>query len=186
MSLRRLIATLTAAALLVAPTALAAELKIGVVDTQAVLAQTDDGKAAQKRLETWLNARKKEVEAEDKALMKESDLLRKQASAMNQETLMQKQSALQQKGMEFAKKVQTMQAEAQQKELEEVKPILDRINAVIGKISQRDSLSLVLEKRASGIAFMDNSLDYTAQVVRQYNTDYKGKPAKKAAAQDGN
>ncbi len=177
MSSRRLVSSLIALAVLASPAAFAAELKLGVVDTQAILAQIDDGKAAQARLEKWLSARRKELEAEDKALMKESETLQKQASAMNQETLMKKQAALQQKGMEFSKKFQTMQAEAQKKELDEIRPILDRINTVIGKIAQRDGLSLVLEKRSSGLAYMDNTLDYTAQVVRQYAADYKGKPA---------
>jgi outer membrane protein len=175
MSLPRLSASLIAAAALllaVAP-AHAKDTKIGVVDTQQILSELADGKAAQKRLERWMDAKKKELEKEDQALMKESELLQKQSSAMNQETLMKKQGELQRKGMEFAKKVQEMQAEAQKKEMDEVRPILTRINTVVGKIAQREGLTIVLEKRGSGLVFLDNSHDYTAKVISQYNADYK-------------
>lgn len=185
MSISRMTAPFIAAAVLllaVAP-AHAQATKIGVVDTQQVLSELAEGKAAQQRLERWMNAKKKELETEDQALMKESELLQKQSSAMNQETLMKRQGDLQRKGMEFAKKVQEMQAEAQKKEMDEVRPILTRINTVVGKIAQRENLTMVLEKRGSGLVFLDNSHDYTAQVIRQYNADYKS--SAKAAPKGG-
>lgn len=175
MSLSRLSVSLIAAAalLLAAAPVHAQQTKIGVVDTQQVLSELAEGKAAQKRLERWMEQKKKELETEDQALMKESELLQKQSSAMNQETLMKRQGELQRKGMEFAKKVQEMQAEAQQKEMQEVRPILTRINTVVSKIAQREGLAMVLEKRGSGLIFLDNAHDYTAKVISQYNADYK-------------
>ena len=53
MSIRRFTSSLIALAVLASPAAFAAEFKVGVVDTQAILAQIDDGKAAQARLEKW-------------------------------------------------------------------------------------------------------------------------------------
>ena len=86
MSLRSTLAALAAALTLALPVAASAQMKIGYVDSQRVLAEVDDGKAAKKRLQGWLDDKEKELEEEQEALRKEKEMLDKQASAMSEET----------------------------------------------------------------------------------------------------
>src|SRR5262245_38248509 len=125
MSLRRSLAALAAVTVLsTSAAALAADFKVGVVDVEAVMAQTEDGKAARGRMQKWMETQQKAMEKEQQAFMKERETLEKQASAMSPETLAQKQGDMQKKYLELAQKAQKLQAEAQGKEMEEVKPIL--------------------------------------------------------------
>lgn len=183
MSLRRKLASLALVSLVSSSVAAAADFKVGVVDVEAVVAQTDDGKSASSRLEKWAGTQKKDLEKEEQALMKERDVLTKQASTMKEETLAQKQGELQKRYMEYMQKAQKLQAELVKKQQTELQPILARIDQVVAGIAQRDGLELVLEKRNAGIAYMAKGLDYTEEVIRQYNTASKKQataPAPKA------
>jgi outer membrane protein len=177
MSLRRTLASLALATTLSSSAALAADFKVGVVDVEAVVAQTDEGKAASSRLEKWAEQQKKDLQKEEESLVKERDVLAKQASTMKEETLAQKQGEFQKRYMDYMQKAQKLQQELVKKQQTELQPILGRIDQVVSGIAERDGLSMVLEKRGAGIAFMQKSLDYTDEVVRQYNT-----AAKKQAA----
>ncbi|MCI0569570.1 MAG: OmpH family outer membrane protein [Myxococcaceae bacterium] len=170
MSLRRSLAALAAVSVLsTSAVALAADFKMGVVDVEAVMAQTEDGKAARARMQKWLETQQKTMEKEQQAFLKEKETLEKQASAMSPETLTQKQGELQKKYVDLAQKAQKLQGEAQAKEMEEIKPILTRIDQVVQQVAKKDGLSVVLEKRNSGIAYLAQGLDYTEEVIRQYN-----------------
>ena len=189
MSLRSLVSTVAVALSLALPLTAAAQqpaLKVAYVDYQRVLLEVDEGKAAKARLQKWLEGRQKEIDKEQEALRKEQELLQKQASAMSDEVRTQKMTELQKKVMALGQKYEGSRAEAANKERQEMEPIVNKIDQIIGKIAQRDGLSMVFEKRDSGIVFALAQLDLTNEVVRTYNSSpaAKAPAAKSAPAKD--
>jgi outer membrane protein len=171
MSLRSLVSTVAIALSLVLPVAAAAQTapKLAYVDYQRVLLEVDEGKAAKARLQQWLESRQKEIDREQEALRKEQELLQKQASALSEEVRTQRATELQKKVMALGQKYEGSRAEAANKERQEMEPIVAKIDQIIGRIAQRDGLSMVFEKRDSGIVFALAQLDLTNEVVRTYN-----------------
>lgn len=183
MSLRSLVSTVAIALSLALPLSAAAQPtpKIAYVDYQRVLLEVDEGKAAKARLQKWLESRQKEIDREQEALRKEQELLQKQASAMSDEVRTQKMTELQKKVMALGQKYEGSRAEAANKERQEMEPIVGKIDQIIGRIAERDGLSMVFEKRDSGLVFALSQLDLTNEVVRTYNASPGAKAAPKAA-----
>jgi outer membrane protein len=179
MSLRSLVSTAALALSLVLPAVAAAQpaQKLAYVDYQRVLLEVDEGKAAKARLQKWLESRQKEIDKEQEALRKEQELLQKQASALSDEVRTQRATELQKKVMALGQKYEGSRAEAANKERQEMEPIVAKIDQIIGRIAQRDGLSMVFEKRDSGLVFALAQLDLTNEVVRTYNSSPAAKPA---------
>ena len=170
MSLRSKLSVLALALSLAVPTlAAAAEVKLGYVDYQRVMLEVDDGKAAKARLQKWLESRQKEIDSEQEALRKEKEALDKQASAMSEETRVQKATELQKKVYDLAQKWDKSRAEAAERERKEMEPIISKIDGVIKGIAEREGLSMVFEKRDSGLVYALNQYDLTNEVIRSYN-----------------
>lgn len=180
MTLRTVLSAAALSLSLATPVA-AAELKVGYVDYQRILLEVDEGKAAKNRLQGWLESRQKEIDREQEGLRKEKELLEKQASAMSEATRVQKSTELQKKVFDLAQKWEKARGEAQNKERQEMEPIVSRIDQVIAKLAERDGLSMVFEKRDSGIVYVLNQFDLTNEVVRNYNVLSKSKAPAKAA-----
>lgn len=182
MSLRSLVSAVAVTLFVSLPVA-AAELKVAYVDYQRILLEVDEGRAAKARLQKWLESRQKEIDKEQEVLRKEKEMLDKQASAMSEQTRAQKATELQKKVFDLAQKWEKSRAEAANKERQEMEPIVARIDQVISKIAERDGLSMVFEKRDSGIVFVLNQYDLTNEVVRGINASAKSgaAPAKSPA-----
>jgi outer membrane protein len=181
MSLRSKLSVLALALSLAVPTvAAAADLKVAYVDYQRVLLEVDDGKAAKNRLQKWLESRQKEIDSEQESLRKEKETLDKQASAMSEETRIQKATDLQKKVYDLAQKWEKSRGEAAERERKEMEPIIGKIDEVIRTIAERDGLSMVFEKRDSGLVYALNQFDLTNEVIRTYNTSKGKAPAKDA------
>jgi outer membrane protein len=178
MSLRSKLSVLAITLSLAVPTlSAAADLKVGYVDYQRVMLEVDDGKAAKTRLQKWLESRQKEIDAEQEVLRKEKDTLDKQASAMSEETRIQKATDLQKRIYDLAQKWEKSRGEAAERERKEMEPIIARIDEVIKGIADRDGLSMVFEKRDSGLVFALSQYDLTNEVIRSYNGKGKAKDA---------
>jgi outer membrane protein len=184
MSLRSKLSVLAVALSLATPAlATAQDLKVGYVDYQKVLLEVEDGKAAKSRLQKWVESREKEIAQEQQNLLKEKETLEKQASAMSEDVRAQKAADFQKKYLELMQKFEKSRAEVAEKERKEMEPIIGKIDEVINRIAQRDGLSMVFEKRDSGLVYALSQFDLTNEVIRNYNSA-KGKPKDAPVAKD--
>jgi outer membrane protein len=185
MSLRSKLSVLAVALSLAVPAlASAADFNVAYVDYQRVLLEVEDGKAAKVRLQKWLESRQKEIDSQQEALRKEKEALEKQASGMSEETKIQKATDLQKKIYDLAQRWEKSRAEAAEKERKEMEPIVAKIDEVIGRIAERDNLSMVFEKRDSGLVFARSQYDLTNEVIRSYNSAKGSKPKDAPVAKD--
>lgn len=167
---------------LLAVPALAADVKVGVVDLQKVLKTTVAGKAAQKKFDDLRKAKQAQLEGKERDLGKrEKELLgsRQEIEKAAQESggkptedLKQKATAFQEKVrkfeqdmMELEKKKREIVDELAKKEGELLKPIEDIIKTKVDAIAKERGLGLVLNRQVA--IFVSDSLDITAEVIKR-------------------
>jgi len=167
-----------AAAPLPAPRgAVAADLKVGVVDLQRALNGTVEGEAVKQGLKDkfqpkydLLNARQKELREIDEKL--KSSVLAKDAKAALSKEFEKKKADFQ----ELAAKTQY---ETDRENKAASAKIIDGLYEICLKISKDEGYSLMLEKTGSGLIFFADSLDLTDRVVKIYNEKNPGGGEKK-------
>jgi len=159
-----------------------ADLKLGYVDLQRALEEVHEGKEAKARLKSELDKTKSGLEAEKTKLRNDGLVVEKQAAMMSEEVRMQKYGELQKRVLELSQKEQQAQLDLAKKEADELKKIFDKMDPIIAAIAQREGLSVVLEKKDSGLVYALPSLDLTAELVRTYNDKYPATKGKATAA----
>ena len=165
---RILIFALGLCALAALPNQARAELKIGYVDLQRALEETDEGKKAKAKLKSDFEKKQKELDARQEELKKMKADLDKQQSILKPEALQQKQQELQQKLLALQDTYMRLQKELQEREASETGRIFKRMTTLIADIAQKEGVTFVFEKN-TGILYAPPSLDLTNELIRKYN-----------------
>jgi outer membrane protein len=155
-------------ALVVLSTFVFAEIKIGIINPQAVLQNSAKGKQAIERLRSLQLSKQKKYEG----MQKDIDTLEKDSMspALNQEARDKKAMELQNKRVEikrFAEDAQKESVAAQQKEFESIQRDL---MPIIEKIAKEDGYSLILDLNTAGVTYFEPAIDITDKVVKSYDT----------------
>ena len=86
---------------------------------------------------------------------------------------------LQKKTFDFAQRAEKLRAEIADSERKELGAIFPKLEQLLGQIAQREGLTMVFDRSASGLAWAPPSLDLTNELIRMYNTQAKvGEPKK--------
>ncbi|MGA3174289.1 MAG: OmpH family outer membrane protein [Syntrophorhabdales bacterium] len=173
-------------ALVLAPFAVGAQapaVRIGYVDLQRVMVESDRGKEARKALTEELEKRKKEVSQRQEDLQKMKDTLEKQVAMITPEARAEKEKQYQTKLKDYQRITNDYQAELQQKDQEYIQKILKDLEEVIKGMGDSEKYTFILEKTQGGILFASPSADITDKVIGLYNEWSRKKappgPAKK-------
>lgn len=159
-------------------TARAAEIRIGYVDLQKALTQTDDGKTAKDKLQREFSAKQKKLDQAQEELKSEKERLDKQGPLWTDEKRREFQSTLERKFMETTQLWQQMQKELSEAEAKATGEIFMKMEVIIREIAETEGFTHVFDRKQSGLIFAPESMDLTPQLVRKFNDRY---PAKKAA-----
>ncbi len=162
-----------AVAMALGTSALAADVKIGVIDMQKALQTVDAGKKARAELEKDFNARKKELQSEEEKLKKLDEEFKKQSLALSDEARSKKQMEFQQKVMKLQEMVGRSQQEIQKREAELTGPLIEKIRAVITDVAKTKGFSMIIEKNAGSVLFHNEKDDVTSEVVEAFNKKNK-------------
>ncbi len=165
---RILIAALSLSAMAALPSTARAELKIGYVDLQRALEETDEGKRAKAKLKSDFEKKQKDLDARQEELKRMKNDLDKQSSVLKPEALQQKQQELQQKLVQLQETYMRLQKELQEREATETGRIFKKMTAIIAQIAQKEGVTYVLEKN-TGILYAPPSEDLTNELIRKYN-----------------
>ncbi len=141
---------------------------IAVVDFQRAVNETDEGKAAQAKLDSMFATRKaeiekkqKELEAEFKDFESRAMILSESARAEAQQALLQKQAAFQQLYMQY-------ETEMQQTYMTMLQELDQKMRAVSAKVAQERGYDIVID-RAAVVYLGPNAVDMTDDLIKRYN-----------------
>ena len=152
-------------ALLLPLNAVAAELKIGIVNMAMIMNEAEPVKKVSEAL-------RKKFEPMEKELKQKQEEIEKLRSELEKQNMMLSQEAKQDRQLEFRRKVEDYQvllASHQRKmkgeEEKVVTPVLQQIRKVIDEYGKEKGYSLILDRYNPVILYVDKAIDVTNEVL---------------------
>ena len=165
--------------ILLMPTSLFAldTMKIGYIDFQKVLNESESGKKAKTDLESLVKSKQLVIDEKGKVIEKLKGDLEKQASVLSAEAKKSKEEELEKILREYQRLVQDSQAEVKKKELGFTDEIIKEIRQIVEKLGEEEGYTLILEKAGGVVLYFKKDSDITDTVIKKYN-QLKSKPKK--------
>lgn len=166
----------------IAPAASAQQLKIGVVDLQRALNETEDGRKAKANLKGLFDKRQKTLDQQQEGLRAMKENLEKQKDVLSREVLAKKLDEYQKAFAELQTTYMEFQRELGAKEGELTKGILERMHRIMRRVGQAEGYALVLDRGEAGVVYTPSSYDLTDVLIQRYNA---GEGREEAAGASG-
>jgi outer membrane protein len=161
------VVTLVLGALAFPGTAAAQGMKIGVVDVQRAVMQSEDGLRAQASLKKIFDSRQQELTKRQNDLQKQKDDIDRQKNVLSQQALQKKADEWQKEMVELQSTYVEYNKELEKKQKELTDPIFERVLGAIKRIAGTDSYDLIVDRAT--VAFARGDLDLTDRVIQLSN-----------------
>jgi len=153
--------------LLVTPVQAAKSGKIGYVNMQEVIDKSKLGRQAQETLKEKFGDRRQKLAKEQQSILQLQQTLNKDKALMSQKELDKKTAGLRERKKKFQRQEAGLQQEVAQEENKLAKQILEPAPAIIAAVAKDKQVSAVFERRQSGLLYIDDGLDLTAEVIKR-------------------
>jgi outer membrane protein len=163
---------LAAVAVMISTTGIFAQLKMGYVNSDAILEQYSGTKSAEEELRKQYAKWEQEASKKEQNIRNMQENLDKQALLLSEDRKAQIRKELQDSMMIYQKFLQDkfgQQGEAAQKNNELLRPIVEKVNAVINKIATDENYDYIFDSKA-GVVFNKKSYDLTDKVIKALNS----------------
>jgi outer membrane protein len=160
--------------------AFAEEFKMGFVDMQRALNETDDGRKAKAALKKVFDQKQKELDEQQAALKKDIEDLDKKRTLLPADQVREKEGELQSRMQKVQQTYLRHQQDLSAKEQEATAKIYERMNKIIAKIAASENFSIIADK--SALVFAKPHLDLTSELIRRYNSGEGAEAGAKAPA----
>ena len=150
-----------------------ADMKLGYVDLQRALNESDAGKSAKERFKVQVDRLQVDLKKKKDALDSMKEQLEKKASVMKPEEARNLESDYQKKLRDFERAYKDSQGELQQKDNELTVELLKELQVVIEEFGKEQSYSIILEQSSSSVLYGSPDLDLTEQIIARYNARKK-------------
>jgi outer membrane protein len=148
-------------------TGVALAQKIGVVDLQRALVETEDGRKAKDQLKKLFEQRQKTLDKQQDDLKAMKENVEKQRDVLAREVWAKKVEDLQKALAELQTTYMEFQRELQAKEAEMLRPIQDRMQRIVKRLGQAEGYSLIVDRTVA--YFVPSSSDLTDVLIQRYN-----------------
>lgn len=150
-----------------APGVTAAQMKIGYVNSQAILPETPGAQEAQEQFDQDMESYRSEVQQMATEL---EDLVRQyeqQQAMLSPAAKQQREADIRTRQQAYQERLAAIDEQAAQRQQELVQPVMDRINQTIEEVRAEGSYSLILDVAAGGVVAADPVLDLTQEVIQR-------------------
>jgi outer membrane protein len=147
----------------------AEEVKLGYVDLQRALSETDDGRKAKANLKKIFDQKQKELDEQQEALKKDIDDLNKKRTLLPADKVQAKEAELQERMQKVQQTYMRHQQDLSAKEQEATGKIFERMSRIISKIATSENFTMIFDKTQSSVLFAKPHLDLTNELIRRYN-----------------
>ncbi len=149
-----------------------AQMKLGYINSDKVLADYNEAKKAKEELSKWnkeMESKAVKMESEIKAL---EDEIKNMSVMVSEEKRNEKMSAGQKKLQEYYQykdKVWGQNGDFYKKNSELMQPVLDKINAVIKQVSEKEKFDYVFDANTGTLLFAKPEYEITDIVLKELN-----------------
>lgn len=154
-------------------TAAQAEGRIGYVDMQRAVTESQSGKRARAEIESAVKKKQEQVSREGQKLKALQQSLEKEQLTLTDTQKRAKQRDFEQKVQTYQQLAADGQRELSQMDAEHSRKVLTDIRAVIREIAQAEKLMLVLEKNEQPVLYAEDGPDLTDRVIKAYDAKSK-------------
>ena len=145
----------------------AADSKIGVVDFQKVLTDSETGKKIQAEMQEKGKGMEAKLMAAGKEIEGLAEQMSREAMVMSKEKREEKQRELEIKKYDFQSLQKKYQMEFRELEGIQIEKIKNEIFKMAAKIGEKEGYLLIIEK--SAVIYYPKSVDITDQLIKQYD-----------------
>jgi outer membrane protein len=147
--------------------AFAEDMKVGYVDMQRALNETDDGRKAKEKLKKEFDQKQKELDEQQNQLKKDIEDLDKKRTLLPADKVRDKETELRAKLEKVQQTYMRHQQDLSAKEQKETQKIFERMTKIISEIAAAENFSMIVDK--SALVFAKPHLDLTNELIRRYN-----------------
>jgi outer membrane protein len=151
----------------------AAEIKIGYVDMQRALNESEAGKQAKVVMESEYQKFQTEIARRQKELQDAQLTLQRQGLMLSENARKEKEREYQNKVKEFKRWGEDRQTELKQKEMELTKTTLEGLAATVRKLGEEQKFTVILEKNEAILLYGAKSINLTDRIIQIFNSTRK-------------
>jgi outer membrane protein len=177
------ILSLVIALMAVALPASAQSMRVGVVDTQRAVMETEDGLRMQATLKKLFDSRQRELDKKQEDLQKEKDDLDKQRDVLSKAAFAKRADKWQREMVQLQTVFVEYNKELQKKQGELTQPIFQKAMNIIRRLATQEGFDVVVDKQA--VPYSRSDLDVTDRVITLYNQGGPADDAKPAGKSGG-
>lgn len=148
-------------------------VKIGYVDLQKALNDSQAGQKAKKVLTDLVAAKQKSVDDKASEIEKLKTELDRQATVLSPEAKKQKEERLERDLRDYQRMIRDTQEELQKKEADLTNSIIRDLREIVRKIGEEEGYTLILEQVEGIILYSSPSYDLTEKVLKRYDQTQK-------------
>jgi outer membrane protein len=145
-----------------------AQTKVGVVDIQRAVANTEDGLRAQATLKKLFDSRQQELNKKQTDLQHQREDIDKQAKVLPKDSLTKRIDEWQKQMMDLQAVFLEYNKELEKKQKELTDPVFEKVLAIIKRIATSENIDVVLDKAT--VAYVRTDLDLTDKAIQMYNS----------------
>ncbi|MGB9715488.1 MAG: OmpH family outer membrane protein [Thermodesulfovibrionales bacterium] len=146
--------------------------KIGYIDLQRIVYESDAGKKAKSELDALIKSKQAIVDEKRQNLEKLKSELEKQASVLSPEARKAKQDEIEKMEREYLRLAQDSETELRKKDAELKEAIVKEIFELMDKIGKEEGYTLILDR--SMVIYGNKEIDITNMVIKRYNESKAG------------
>jgi outer membrane protein len=149
-------------------TAFAADLKIGVMDTQKIIVQSQKIMKYRAEFTKELEGKRQEYLQKQSTAQALENELKTQGSTMTSDIYQDKSEQLRREARDLKRMQEEIEAEMKAKEADMTRKVLQEIKSVAAEYLKKEKLSIIFEK--STLAASDEAIEITDQVMKLYDS----------------
>lgn len=147
------------------------KLKIGYIDIQRVIAESQAGKRARDRFQAQVKKAESDIVKERQELERLKNDLDKKGPLLKDDERRNLEMDLQKRSVNLQRSMSDYQRDLQVKNNEMMSDILKELEKIVNEVGKAEKFTLILER--SQILYSDQGIDITSKVIDTYNSRAK-------------
>jgi outer membrane protein len=148
-------------------------VKIGFIDVQRAINESQPGKRARDRFQTQVKKAETDLLKEKQELERLKSELDKKSPLLKDDERRNVEADLQKRAVNYQRAMGDQQQELRQKEGEMTGDILKELEKIVVEVGKADKFTIILER--SQILYSDQATDITNKVIEVFNSRSKSK-----------
>ena len=144
-------------------------LKIGILDLQKCIDQSNEGKRKYQLLKEKRDTMQKRLNEKENELVEMQKEIEKQSMMLSLGAKEDKQKEFERKRRDLAYLLQDLNEEMNKAEAGERAEVLKDVEEIVKKIGDSGKYDLIIEKRTAGVIYNSDAIDITDIVIKEYN-----------------